>query len=94
MGKLFSAKSVLASAVLLLAAAAAHAGITTYTSQSSYLGAVGITGIDDFDDLDITGYQGPLTRTAGSYEYTVSAAPNSPQIWGCLLYTSPSPRDS
>ncbi len=82
MGKLFSAKSVLASAVLLLAAAAAHADITTYTDRSTYLGAVGITGIDDFDDLDVDAYAGPLTRNSGAYQYTVSAAPNSPQIWG------------
>lgn len=82
MGKLFSAKTVLASAVLLLAASAANAAITTYTSQSSYLAAVGNTGVDTFDDLDITGYDGPLTRTAGDYGYTVSAAPNSPEIWG------------
>ena len=82
MGTLFSAKSVLASTVLLFAATAANAGITTYTSQASYLAAVGTTGVDDFDDLEVEGYQGPLTRTAGAYDYTVSAAPNSPQIWG------------
>ena len=85
MGKLFSAKSVLASAasaVFLLAASAAHADITTYTSQSSYLGAVGTTGVDTFDDLDVDSYDGPLTRAAGSYDYTVSAAPNSSGIWG------------
>ncbi|SEO40461.1 PEP-CTERM protein-sorting domain-containing protein [Duganella sp. CF517] len=82
MGKLFSAKSVLASAVFLLAASAAHADITTYTSQSSYLAAVGTTGVDTFDDLESTGYDGPLTRTAGGYGYTVSAAPNSGEIWG------------
>lgn len=82
MGKLFSAKSVLASAVLLLAAATAHADITTYTSQSSYLGAVGTTGVDTFDDLVIDAYDGPLTRSAGSYGYTVGAAPNSPVLYG------------
>lgn len=82
MGTLFSAKSVLASAVLLLAATAAHAGITTYTSQASYLSAVGTTGVDNFDDLDLVGYDGPLTRAAGNYGYTVSAAPNSNEIWG------------
>ncbi|USX13950.1 FxDxF family PEP-CTERM protein [Oxalobacteraceae bacterium OTU3CAMAD1] len=85
MGKLFSAKSVLASAasaVFLLAASAAHADITTYTSQSSYLGAVGTTGVDTFDDLEIDSYQGPLTRTAGIYEYTVGTAPTSPILYG------------
>nr|WP_229258009.1 PEP-CTERM sorting domain-containing protein [Duganella margarita] len=82
MGTSFSAKSILASAVLLLVATGARANITTYTSQSSYLAAVGNTGVDSFDDLDIDGYNGPLKRNAGDYGYTVSAAPNSPQIWG------------
>jgi hypothetical protein len=85
LGKLFSAKSVLASAasaVFLLAASAAHADITTYTNQSAYLGAVGTTGVDTFDDLDIDAYDGPLTRTAGGYEYTVGAAPTSPILYG------------
>jgi hypothetical protein len=82
LGKLFSAKSVLASAVLLLAASAANAAITAYTSQSSYLGAVGTTGIDTFDDLVVDAYDGPLTRTAGAYEYTVGASPTSPVLYG------------
>jgi len=85
LGKLFSAKSVLASAasaVFLLAASAAHADITTYTNQSAYLGAVGTTGVDSFDDLELDSYQGPLTRTAGSYEYTVGAGPTSPILFG------------
>jgi len=85
LGKLFSAKSVpalAASAVLLLAAAGAHAGITTYTSQSSYQGAVGTTGVDTFNDLEVDQYLGPLARTAGGYGYTVSTAPNSPALWG------------
>ena len=82
MGTLFTAKSVVASAILLFAATAANAAITTYTSQASYLSAVGTTGVDTFDDLDIAPYDGPLTRTAGDYGYTVSAAPNSGEIWG------------
>jgi len=82
LGKLFSAKSILASAVLLLAATAANAAITTYTSQSSYLGAVGNTAVDTFDDLVVDAYDGPLTRNAGAYEYTVGAAPNSPVLYG------------
>lgn len=82
MGIQFSVKSVFASATLLLVATAAHAGITTYTSQSSYLAAVGGTGVDTFDDLDVSDYQGPLTRSAGSYAYTVGTGPNSSQIWG------------
>ena len=87
LGTLFTAKSVVASAVLLFAATAANAAITTYTSQASYLSAVGTTGVDTFDDLDIAPYDGPLTRTAGDYGYTVSAAPNSRQIWGASVTT-------
>jgi hypothetical protein len=75
-------KSVIASAVLVFAATAAHAGITTYTSQSAYLAAVGTTGVDTFDDLQVKSYAGPLTRAAGSYAYTVSSAPASPVIFG------------
>lgn len=75
-------KPVALSAFLLCAATSAQAAITTYTSQASYLGAVGNTGVDTFNDLDIDEYAGPLTRTAGSYGYTVSAAPNSPALWG------------
>ena len=82
MGTLFTAKSVVASTILLFAATAANAAITTYTSQSSYLAAVGTTGVDNFDDLEFTSYDGPLTRTAGSYEYTVSTAPISPILYG------------
>jgi len=74
--------TAIASAILLCAAGAAQAEITTYTSQTAYLAAVGNTGVDTFDDLDLDEYEGPLERTAGDYGYTVSAAPNSTSIWG------------
>lgn len=74
--------TAIASAVLLCAAGASQAAITTYTSQSAYLAAVGNTGVDTFDDLDLDEYQGPLERFAGEYSYTVSADPNSNTVWG------------
>lgn len=79
-----SAKTALATAVLLLSATAAQAEITVYTSQSSYLSAVGTTGVDTFDDLEIDEYEGPLTRTAGDYSYELSTAPDaeSAGLWG------------
>jgi hypothetical protein len=68
--------------MLLCAAGAAQAGITTYTSQSAYLAAVGNTGVDTFDDLEVRSYQGPLDRFAGDYGYTVSAGPEATTVWG------------
>ncbi|WP_207221383.1 PEP-CTERM sorting domain-containing protein [Pseudoduganella lutea] len=75
-------KTAVASAVLLLAAGAAQADITAYTSQSSYLSAAGTTGVDSFDDLDIEPYDGPLVRSAGDYSYELSAGPESIEVWG------------
>jgi hypothetical protein len=70
--KQFALKS-LCCAALLCAAAAAQAGITTYTSQAAFLAAVQAPGVDTFDDL-----VGPqpepddqLNRTAGGYTYDV-----------------------
>ncbi|GGY89087.1 PEP-CTERM sorting domain-containing protein [Pseudoduganella plicata] len=74
--------TAIASAVLLCAAGAAQAEITTYTSQAAYLAAVGNTGVDTFDDLDLDEYEGPLDRFAGDYGYTVSASPNASTVWG------------
>ncbi len=69
-------------AAILSAAAAAHADLTTYTSQSAYLAAVGNTGVDTFDDLVIDHYETPWIRAAGDYGYTVSSGPGSPRVWG------------
>ncbi len=74
--------TAIASAVLLCAAGAAQADITTYTSQAAYLAAVGNTGVDSFDDLDLDEYIGPLDRAAGDYDYTVSGGDNSDALWG------------
>lgn len=71
-----------ASAVLLFAASAAHAALTTYTSQSAYLAAVGTTGVDTFDDLDIEPYDTPFARTAGDISYIATTGPGNPRAYG------------
>ena len=77
-----SAKTAVASAVMLLTMGAAHADITAYTTQSSYLSAVGNTGVDTYDDLEIDQYDGPQERFAGSYGYTATTGPNAENFWG------------
>ncbi|MBE3027090.1 FxDxF family PEP-CTERM protein [Janthinobacterium sp. GW458P] len=78
----FSRLKIISAAALLLAASAAHADITVFTSQSAYLAAVGNTGVDTFDDLPIDALDGPLYRNAGSYGYMVSSIGASPILYG------------
>ncbi|PLY40069.1 PEP-CTERM sorting domain-containing protein [Janthinobacterium sp. ROICE36] len=78
----FSRLKIMSAAVLLLAASAAQADITVFTSQSAYLAAVGNTGVDTFDDLPIDNLGGPLNRSAGSYAYTASSVGVSPILYG------------
>ena len=73
---------IISAAALLLAASAAHADITVFTSQSAYLAAAGNTGVDTFDDLPIDALDGPLFRSAGSYAYTASSVGVSPLLYG------------
>lgn len=73
---------IISAAALLLAASAAHADITVFTSQSAYLAAAGNTGVDTFDDLPIDALDGPLNRNAGSYAYTVGSVGASPILYG------------
>ncbi|WP_295998162.1 PEP-CTERM sorting domain-containing protein [Rugamonas sp.] len=80
--KFLSTKSVFASAVMLLAATAAHAELTVYTSQASYQSAVGKSGVDTFNDLDIDErYDSPMARTAGGYDYSVGAGPKNQHMY-------------
>jgi hypothetical protein len=74
--------TAIASAVLLFAASAAHAALTTYTSQSAYLSAVGTTGVDTFDDLWIEPYDTPFARTAGDIGYVATTGPGNPRAYG------------
>lgn len=76
-----SVKTAIASAALL-AATAAHAELTTYTSQASYLAAVGTTGVDNFDDLEAAPTPGPLIREAGGYGYSVEVGVESETFYG------------
>ena len=73
--------TVLAPAALaaLLATSGAHAAISIYTTQASFLAAVGSrVGVDTYDDLDFTQpLATPISRTAGSFAYTAGAGPLS-----------------
>ena len=73
---------IISAAALLLAASAAQADITVFTSQSAYLAAAGNTGVDTFDDLPIDALDSPLNRNAGSYAYTASSVGVSPILYG------------
>ncbi|TFW30999.1 PEP-CTERM sorting domain-containing protein [Massilia horti] len=70
--QLLSLKS-LALAAMLLAATAAQADITIYTSQSAFNSAVTAPGVDTYNDLSIMYYDSPMSRMAGAYSYTVSS---------------------
>ncbi|WBS04167.1 PEP-CTERM sorting domain-containing protein [Pseudoduganella sp. SL102] len=71
-----------ATAALLITGPAAHAALTTYTSQSAYLAAVGETGVDTYDDLDIVAYATPFHREAGDYTYVATTGPTSTNAYG------------
>ena len=63
-------------AAVLAFAAPAHAAITVYTDQASFLAAVQGQATDSFDDLTSFDPSAPplsLTRSVGTYGYTVSA---------------------
>ena len=66
-------------ATVLAFAVPAHAAITVYTDQASFLAAVQGQATDSFDDLtpsdpsDPSSYLPPLLRSVGAYGYTVSA---------------------
>ncbi len=64
----------LAFAALWAVGSAAHAYLTVYTTQASFLAAVNAPGVDSFDDLDYTvPLASPQARMAGAYNYTLSA---------------------
>jgi hypothetical protein len=67
----------LCAVVLVLGAGAAHADITTYTSQAAFLAAVSNPGVDFYDDLAVERYGPLLDRNAGGYTYTASTTPAS-----------------
>jgi hypothetical protein len=64
-------------ALTLAFSGSAHAAISVYTTQASYLAAISAPGVDTYDDLDpsqrlVT----PQARNAGAYDYLVSAGPD------------------
>lgn len=64
----------LAAAGLVLAAGAAQAQISVFTSLAAFNAVVVAPGTDDFTGLSITGVTpSPLSRMAGSYSYTAEA---------------------
>ncbi len=73
----------LAIAAALAACASAQASVQVFTDEASFLAALSSYGTDTFDDLlPGTGYEGPLSRSAGSVGYTVTASPTSPILYG------------
>lgn len=71
-----------AAAALLAGLGTAQAAITIYTTQFQFLGAVSGAATDTFEDLaTLSPEPGPLTRTVGSYGYTASAGPESPDFY-------------
>lgn len=73
----------LALAAALLAAGTSQASIQVFEDEASFLAALASYGTDSFDDLEAaTGYDGPLSRSAGAIGYSVSASPNSPILYG------------
>ena len=78
----------------------------TYTSTIRINGGHGMTikqypGQDSFEDLDTAGYytwdelyDSELEWLSGSFEDWGTYNPNNHYVYGCLLYTSPSPRDA
>ena len=64
----------LAAAVLVAMAGVSEAAITVYTTQASFLAAVSAPGVDSFTGLALASVASPLSRSAGTYSYTATAA--------------------
>lgn len=61
-------------AALAASVGAANAAFTVYTTSASFAAALGSSGTDTYNNLPIDFILSPLTRSAGSYGYTVSTA--------------------
>lgn len=60
---------------LVIAASAAHADITVFTTEASFLAAVTAPGVDNFTGFSTTSATAsPITRAAGPYTYSASSA--------------------
>jgi hypothetical protein len=64
----------LAFACLVIASPAAHADITVFTSEASFLAAVSAPGVDTFTGFSTTApTASPIARSAGPYTYNASS---------------------
>jgi hypothetical protein len=80
-------RAALGVTALIAVPAAAHAQFTVYTSLASYLAAVGANGTDTYTGFLITGLTpSPITRAAGAYSYTATAAGG---FWGAGTTANP-----
>ncbi len=68
-------KPALLATLLLSVVMPAHAGITVFTNEASFLSAVQAAGTDRFDDLPASELEAQLSRTAGAYGYRINAGP-------------------
>jgi hypothetical protein len=65
----------LAFACLVIASPAAHADITVFTSQASFLAAVSAPAVDTFTGFSTTTVtSSPITRAVGPYGYSATSA--------------------
>jgi len=58
----------------LAAPQSASAAIVTYTNQAAFLAALSSSGTDNFNSMPLTFTGSPITRGAGSFGYTATAA--------------------
>jgi hypothetical protein len=72
-----NAVKLMIAVVLLFAAAAAHASITVFSQENSFLATLSAPGIDDFSGLSGTpAHTTSVNSTAGSYDYTAIVGPD------------------
>jgi hypothetical protein len=77
---------IAAGIVSICAVSSAHASITVYNSQASYLAAITNPGVDTYDSMAIASTPSPINRTAGAHTYSASASTTS-------FYPAGSPAD-
>lgn len=83
MNRCLTALRPLAFAAAFVAAGAAQANITVYTTEASFLAAISNFATDSFDDLPIGSTNlesSSISRTAGSISYTASVGADS-TLW-------------
>ncbi len=72
----------LALAALLAVAGTAQATVTVYTTLESFNAATAGRGVDSFNDLpELDQVEGPITRSAGSVQYTGTVTSGETSFW-------------